>query len=66
MVVATNDEMEDASNDVTSEVSKMIDKPKKLFEIDSGHFGLLHYPSSIFDKSSQAQIDFLNKHFKQE
>lgn len=64
MVVATNDEMEGASNEVTNEVFKMIEKPKELVEIDGGHFGLLHYPSSIFDKSSQAQIDFLNKHFK--
>ncbi|WP_142784066.1 alpha/beta hydrolase [Changchengzhania lutea] len=63
MVVATNDEMEGASNEVTNEVFKMIEKPKELFEIDGGHFGLLHYPSSIFDKSSQAQIDFLNKYF---
>jgi hypothetical protein len=64
MVVATNDEMEGASNEVTNEVFKMIEKPKELVEIDGGHFGLLHYPSSIFDKSSQAQIDFLNKYFK--
>lgn len=64
MVVATNDEMEGASNEVANEIFKMIEKPKKIVEIDGGHFGLLHYPSSIFDKSSQAQIDFLNKHFK--
>lgn len=63
MVVATNDEMDGASNEVTNEVFKMIEKPKELVEIDGGHFGLLQYPSSIFDKSSQAQIDFLNKHF---
>lgn len=66
MVVATNDEMEGASNKVTSEVFKMIKQPKKLIEIDGGHFGLLHYPSSIFDKSSKAQIDFLIKYLKKE
>lgn len=64
IVVATNDEMEGASNEVTNEVFKMIEKSKELVEIDGGHFGLLQYPSSIFDKSSQAQIAFLNKHFK--
>lgn len=66
MVVATNDEMEGASNKVTSEVFKMIKQPKKIIEIDGGHFGLLHYPSSIFDKSSKAQIDFLIKYLKKE
>lgn len=64
MVVATNDEMEGARNEVTNEVFKMIERPKELVEIDGGHFGLLYYPSSIFNKSSQAQIDFLNKHCK--
>ena len=64
MVVATNDEMEGASNKVTNEVFKMIKQPKELVEIDGGHFGLLHYPSSIFDKSSKAQIDFLSKYLK--
>lgn len=62
--MATNDEMEGASNKVTNEVFKMIKQPKELVEIDGGHFGLLHYPSSIFDKSSKAQIDFLSKYLK--
>ena len=64
MVVATNDEMNGANNNVTEEVFKMIKQPKELVEIDGGHFGLLYYPSSIFDKSSKAQIDFLNKYLK--
>ncbi|WCO00274.1 alpha/beta hydrolase [Psychroserpens ponticola] len=64
MVVANNDEMEGSSNEVTNRIFKMIKKPKELIEVDGGHFGLLHYPSSIFDKSSQVQVDFLNKYFK--
>ncbi len=64
MLVATNDEMESASNKVTNEVFNMIIQPKELVEIDGGHFGLLHYPSAIFDKSSKAQIDFLNTYLK--
>jgi cephalosporin-C deacetylase-like acetyl esterase len=66
MVVAANDEMQGASNKVTSEVFKLIKQPKELVEIDGGHFGLLHYPSAIFDKSSKAQIDFLLKYLKKE
>ncbi len=64
MVVATNDEMKDASNKVTNEVYNMISQPKKIVEIDGGHFGLLHYPSALFDQSSQAQIGFLIKYLK--
>jgi cephalosporin-C deacetylase-like acetyl esterase len=64
MVVAANDEMSGANPDVTRVIFDMITQPKEWVDIDGGHFGLLYYPSPIFDKSSQAQIDFLNKHFK--
>jgi len=33
--------------------------PKELLEIDGGHFGLLHYPSALFDQATGAQRDFL-------
>lgn len=36
MVVATNDEMNGANNNVTEEVFKMIKQPKELVEIDGG------------------------------
>ncbi|MRI01629.1 hypothetical protein GH721_13880 [Kriegella sp. EG-1] len=64
MVVATNDEMEGANNEVTNRIFEMIKKPKELVEVDGGHFGLLHYPSSIFNKSSKVQVDYLNRYFK--
>lgn len=64
MVVATNDEMKGASTKVASEVFKTITQPKQLVEIDGGHFGLLYYPSLIFDKASKAQIDFLKNYLK--
>lgn len=66
MVVATNDEMTGASPEVTKEVFERIKQPKEWVDIDGGHFGLLHYPSATFDKSSKAQIDFLNKYLKKE
>jgi len=62
MIVATNDEMEGANPEVTYAIYKMIKQPKKWVDIDGGHFGLLHYPSTLFDKSSKAQIEFLNKY----
>lgn len=64
MIVATNDEMEYSNDKVTLEVYKRITQPKEWVDIDGGHFGLLYYPSEIFDKSSTAQIDFLNKYLK--
>jgi len=64
MIVAANDEMDGANPEVTYEIFKMIKQPKEWVDIDGGHFGLLHYPSALFDKSSKAQIDFLNKYLK--
>lgn len=64
MIVAVNDEMDGANPEVTYEIFKMVNQPKEWVDIDGGHFGLLHYPSTLFDKSSKAQIDFLNKYLK--
>lgn len=62
MIVATNDEMNGANPKVTEYVFNNITKPKEWVDIDGGHFGLLYYPSPLFDKSSKAQIDFLMKY----
>ena len=62
MIVATNDEMNGANPKVTKYVFDKITKPKVWVDIDGGHFGLLYYPSPLFDKSSKAQIDFLIKY----
>ena len=35
---------------------------KELIEISGGHFGLLHYPSDLFDQASSAQREFLLRH----
>jgi len=64
MIVAKNDEMEYSNDKVTYEVYKKITQPKEWLDIDGGHFGLLYYPSALFDKSSKAQIGFLNKYLK--
>ncbi|NOX84604.1 MAG: hypothetical protein GXO86_01360 [Chlorobi bacterium] len=64
MIVAVNDEMEGANPEVTLAIYNKVTQPKEWVDIDGGHFGLLHYPSALFNKSSQAQIDFLNKYLK--
>ena len=57
-------EMDSANPEVTLEIFKMVKQPKEWVDIDGGHFGLLHYPSALFDKSSKAQIVFLNRYLK--
>ena len=59
MVVAEDDEINGADPEIAREIFKMISQPKQWVDIDGGHFGLLYYPSSNFDKSSQVQIEFL-------
>jgi len=65
MIVAKDDEMEGASPKVTDVVFKMINQPKEWVDISGGHFGLLYYPSLLFEKSSKAQINFLERQFDQ-
>ncbi len=40
-----------------------ISQPKKLVFIEGGHFGLLEYPSAVFDDACKVQIEFLNNLF---
>lgn len=57
--VSPADEMERADPAVARRVYDKLGGPKKLVEIDGGHFGLLHHPSQWFDDASAAQRDFL-------
>ncbi len=36
--------------------------PKRLLEIAGGHFGMLYWPSPLFDEASDAQRQFLVSH----
>ena len=63
MVVPKHDEMSGCSSNISREVFNSINQPKEKVEIDGGHFGLLHYPSPVFETSSNAQIAFLQKIF---
>lgn len=64
MMIAKEDEMEGASSTISRFVYDHITSPKELIEIDGGHFGLLYYPSELFDKASKAQCDFLKIHLQ--
>lgn len=63
LVVGKNDEMEGASDIIAKSVFEKINQPKKLVYLDGGHFGLLEYPSTLFNEASKAQIDFLKTIF---
>ena len=62
MVIARNDEMEGASSSISRLVWKLAPQPKEMVELDGGHFGLLHYPSPLFDQAVHVQCDFLIRH----
>ncbi|MDB5228651.1 MAG: alpha/beta hydrolase [Bacteroidota bacterium] len=64
MMVAYDDEMEGANSEVARTAYRAAPEPKQLVEIDGGHFGLLHYPSPLFDEASEVQVTFLNTHLK--
>lgn len=61
MIVAKNDEMEGADPKMTVKVFNLIDHPKERVNISGGRFGLLNYPSRLFEKSSKTQINFLKR-----
>jgi dienelactone hydrolase len=62
MVISPEDEMPGANPEVTRDVYELAPQPKELFEIEGGHFGLIHYPSPLFDLSSRIQCEFLIRH----
>ncbi len=64
MVVAADDEMTGASPQVTRSVFDKVNQEKRWVDIEGGHFGLLYYPSRIFNKSLKEQIAFLKKYLK--
>ena len=62
LVIAQEDEMEGANSNIARMAWNIAPQPKELVEVDGGHFGLLYYPSSLFDQAKQVQSDFLIKH----
>ena len=59
MMVSPTDEILGASPAVAREVYERISSSKEWVEIAGGHFGLLYYPSELFDEASARQRDFL-------
>ncbi len=59
IVMSPQDEMPGANPTVTRQVFALAPQPKELYEIDGGHFGLVYYPSELFDESVRVQTEFL-------
>jgi len=64
MVIAVQDEMPGANSEVARVVFHLAPEPKEKIEIDGGHFGLLYYPSELFEHAGHAQRDFLIRYLK--
>lgn len=61
-VIASEDEMPGADPEVARIAFDHAPPPKEVREIEGGHFGLLHYPSALFDQASGAERSFLVRH----
>lgn len=61
MLVAEEDEMENASSAVSRAIYERIDAPKCLVEIGGGHFGALYPNSTHYEASVNAQRSFLSQ-----
>jgi hypothetical protein len=61
LMVAPDDEMAHANYAVARAAYKSMPGPKQWNDIAGGHFGLLHWPSDLFDEASRVQTEFLEK-----
>ncbi|HET7494934.1 MAG TPA: hypothetical protein VFJ80_05750 [Candidatus Limnocylindrales bacterium] len=61
-VIASDDEMPGAETPVARAAFESAPDPKASLLVEGGHFGLLYHPSSLFDRVSAAQADFLVRH----
>ena len=61
-VISPEDEMPGANPQIALYAFDRAPEPKELCEIGGGHFGLLHYPSELFELASRAETRFLTNH----
>jgi pimeloyl-ACP methyl ester carboxylesterase len=61
LMVAPEDEMVHANYAVARQAYELIPGPKQWYDIAGGHFGLLYFPSDLFDEASRVQTEFLKK-----
>jgi pimeloyl-ACP methyl ester carboxylesterase len=61
LMVAPDDEMVHADYAVARAAYDLMPGPKQWHDIAGGHFGLLYWPSDLFDEASRVQTEFLRK-----
>lgn len=61
VMIGRDDEMIHCNRAVQQAVFDKIPNQKELYEIDGGHFGLLHQPGSLFDEAVAQQTGFLKR-----
>jgi len=66
MMIAKEDEMPGANSRIARMAFDAAPQPKELVEVDGGHFGLLHYPSPLFDQASTKQLAFLTRYLQED
>jgi len=62
MMVAPADEMVNANPAVSRQAFDLLPGEKEWYEVEGGHFGLLYYPSDLFDEASRVQAEYLTNH----
>jgi hypothetical protein len=62
MMVAANDEMIHANPEVSRQAFELLPGEKTWYDLEGGHFGLLYHPSPLFEKTSRAQADYLERY----
>jgi len=60
-IVAPEDQMVQANYAVARQAYDPIPGPKQWYDIVGGHFGLLYWPSELFDDASRVQTEYLKK-----
>lgn len=65
-IIARDDEIKGANADISLAVYQMVPGAKGKMVTDGGHFGPLYYPGDIFERSVNAQIDFLKRKLNKE
>jgi hypothetical protein len=61
LMVAPDDEMVHANYAVARAAYESMPGPKQWNDIAGGHFGLLYWPSDLFDEASRVQTEFLER-----
>jgi fermentation-respiration switch protein FrsA (DUF1100 family) len=61
-VVSPQDEMPASAPAVARKVWERLGGPREWQDIEGGHFGLLYWPSELFDQAASAQVRFLRHH----